>query len=211
MQKRIKRRSVCFLVTLITLLLLASIAVFADTPSVIQAGTSYELHPDAPENQYEISGITGNFKSDDLLIKLDWGNIGTFLEPEYMQGCYVAKAPVVVRSLDDGYLFGVYQLEYYNDKDFSYYGFSWGSSELPFSKGSPSTDGTIPAGCEITITEPGDYLVYFRYDSYVDMGLTSTFIQLRPELQLRHPPLLLLPNQLPLPKAIPPIPQNPLC
>jgi len=109
-----RRKSVTFFITLIVLVLLTSIPVYADT--VVQAGSTYELHPDAKENQYEISGITGNFESDDLLVNLDWGDIGTFLDPEYMQGCYIAKAPVLVRSLDEGYVFGVYKLEYYTNK-----------------------------------------------------------------------------------------------
>ena len=137
---------------------LASIPVYADT--VVKVGSTYELHPDASENQYEIIGITGNFESDDLSVNLDLGDMGTFLEPEYMQGCYTAKAPVVVRSLDDGYVFGVYKLEYYTNDNLSYYGFSWYDSALSFSKGSPNADGTIPAGCEITITEPGNYRIF---------------------------------------------------
>lgn len=169
------KKSVILLITLLTLVFLASIPVYADT--VVKVGSTYELHPDASENQYEIIGITGNFESDDLSVNLDLGDMGTFLEPEYMQGCYTAKAPVVVRSLDDGYVFGVYKLEYYTNDNLSYYGFSWYDSALSFSKGSPNADGTIPAGCEITITEPGNYLVYFRYDRYVDMGHTATFIR----------------------------------
>lgn len=154
MQKRtLQGKGLLFI--LITLLVLSSAAAYASTPS------------------YEINGITGDYDFSDYFVHLNWGDIGTYASKDELDGSYLAGYPVTVKSLDDGYAFGVYKLSLTEDE----YNFDWGSSELAFSSGGLNSEGTVPAGSTVTITEPGDYFVYFRYSKYVDEGYTGTFIK----------------------------------
>jgi|GEM_PF-1977957 len=181
MKRNIQKKTFLFLTVTLILMLAANISVFAGTLNIVQAGSFYELHPDAPTKQYEISGVTGNYDLGIRYVSLNFGNAGTLLNAENMEGCYTATAPVTVKSLDTGDRFGVYKLALNENL----YQFDWTDSKLPYSIGTANADGTIPTGCTTTVREPGDYYVYFRYDPYYDMGMTSTLIHIVGEAETK--------------------------